>query len=156
MPTLFAAGADLTAAQLNALVTNTTAISLAAASSNQSIAGAADIAGCSITLNTVSPNVQILIFGVYDVNIGSGNGGALLIGTCTVSTVSGGAAFPNEAHFGGFPNTTTARGSTAQIWFATLVTPGSHTIKLRGGISTGSQVQTMAQHTTLTVYQFAI
>lgn len=156
MSTLFAAGAKLTAAALNALVTNTTAISLAASNSNQTIGAVADIAGCSITINTVSPNVQILIFGDYDVNIATGNGGALFVGTCTVSTVSAGAAFPNEAHFGAFPNTTTARASTPQFWFATLVTPGSHTIKLRGAITTGSGVQTMSQHTTLTVYQFAI
>jgi len=135
----FTAGQKLSAADLGAI---TPGSAQAVLSGDQTVTTtAADLAGCSITITTVLSNTAVVVDGVFDM---VSNGTAdIFLGTLQVD----GVTQTGEAHYVG-----TARTTVMMTWEATLATPGSHTLKLRAGKGSNSNVMTTFQnHTRIVV-----
>jgi hypothetical protein len=139
----FTAGQKLAAQDLDQLVSGTTQTIGSAANSHQAMTGsAADIAGTSLTFNTLYANTKVTIWAWFDVdsnsttpaNWGTFVGFAVVDGTSLQSQ--------GEAHAAG------VRDTCSQGWIITLVAAGSHTIKLQGLKTGGTDtVSTNATHT---------
>jgi hypothetical protein len=174
----FAAGADLTAAMLKAssipvvsstaditspftgqMVFNTTDNQLyrytgsawavytnhinreAVQTADQALGAVADLAGASLTFTVATSSASVKVLGIFDNTV---TGTVTVIGTCMVDGVSQTA----EAHGGGVAN---LRLTVAQTWQLTLAA-GSHTVKLRGTISTGAGTM-FGTHTKISIAQ---
>lgn len=139
----FTAGQKLAAQDLDQLVSGTTQTIGAAANSHQAMTGsAADIAGTSLTFTTQYANTKATIWGCFDVDSNSttpANWGTF-VGFAVVDGTS--LQAQGEAHFAG------VRGTCFQEWIITLTAAGSHTIKLQGLKSGGSDtISTNQTHT---------
>jgi hypothetical protein len=131
-----AAGNRITADLLAALTNNSLQFIGAAATSHQAMGATADITGTSLTFTTTYPNTKVTIWACYDVD--STGVTSTFIGTCLVD----GTGQSGEAH------SQTLRVTCFQEWITTLTSSGSHTIKLQGQKSGGSDTQnTNATHT---------
>ncbi|MCU1687786.1 MAG: hypothetical protein JWQ81_8525 [Amycolatopsis sp.] len=139
------AGQTNTAAMLGALANNTIKLTQAPATSSPTVAAVADVPGCSITITTINPNVQVAIVGFFDVTQTAA--GDIFVGTCMIDGVS---QTPQcDINVAG-------RATCGQMWIATLATPGSHTMKLRMAVTGGVDTNITAGNTTITVAQFAL
>lgn len=132
-----AAGSLLTASVAGQLGSNALQMVGAAANSHQAMTtSAADITGTSLTITTTYANTKCAIWAVFDPD--STGVTSIFVGTCVVD----GTSQQGEAH------SQTLRVTCAAMWIVTLAAAGSHTIKLQGLKSGGSDtVNTNATHT---------
>ena len=139
------AGQTNTALMLGALTNNTIKLTQAAATSSPVVAAVADVPGASITITTVNANVQVAIVGFFDIT--QTTVGDTFVGTCMID----GVAQTSQCDIN-----CSNRVTGGQMWIATLVTPGSHTMKLRMAVTGGVDTTLSSGNTTITVVQFAL
>jgi hypothetical protein len=124
---VFLAGEFLTADRLNRLqpvdyeAPATAALSVATATY-------ADIPGCSVTLNTTTPNAAFKAWGVFDCSVTTTNATALIVGRLLVDGV-------NQNGIAVYAMDTADRATIGMVWTGTLGAAGSHTLKLQGGLT---------------------
>ncbi|MFE2021292.1 hypothetical protein ACFW9O_24920 [Streptomyces sp. NPDC059499] len=108
----------------------------------------ADVAGATITLTTTTANARYVVTGTFVFDITSATT-ALAEGILHVDGVqaSGNARWSGEV--------TTDFGTAAQQWSGILASAGSHTLKLRGVMSSGTGIQVLGAFTRIiaTVYE---
>lgn len=108
----------------------------------------ADIVGATVTFNTVNSTAVVLVFGVSDISFNTQVAGAVATFQCVVD---GNA----QTSVGVFEckqtATNTERATVAQNWQVALATPGSHTIKLQGAVTSAATAAFRGTQTTLTV-----
>lgn len=133
----FTAGQKISTADLDTIGSVSFQFIGAAANTHQAVtAGAADIAGTSLTFTTQYANTRVAIWAVYDPD--STGVTSVFVGTCLVD----GATQSGEAH------SSTLRVTCAMMWIATLAAAGSHTIKLQSAKSGGTDtINTNQVHT---------
>jgi hypothetical protein len=122
----------------------------AAASSNltATTTTVTDIAGATVTFNTVQGAANVLIIGVFDIAT-SVAAASVAVGHCSVDGVDQTAQALWQLV------TASARATVTQVWQAALSGSGSHTIKLRGALSVASGTAGFGSpHTTITVQVF--
>lgn len=138
-----AAGEDLTAAALNALVNNTLIASEHAATTSPTMGTVADLPGAAVTFTTTTANVQCLVIGTFDVSQGAV--GDVFVGSCMVDGVG----------LSGGVNLNGLRDTSSGFWIPVLAAAGSHTIKLRGAVTAGTDTNTNSGNTKLIVIRLA-
>jgi len=110
-----------------------------------STATATDISDASITITTANAGAQVLVIGVFDIQVVTTSGVAVALGSCAVN---GSAQLGNATH-----DLTTVgnRGTVTQAWVITSGAAGSYTIKLQAQLSGASGSATFnGTHTTIT------
>lgn len=118
-----------------------------AASTSPVVGAVADVTGCVLTFTTVQANVQCSITGVFDyMNTAAGLTNTF-VGTCMVDGVS------QSAQAIGSQN---GRTMLTQTWATVLASPGSHTIKLRAAVTSGTTITYNSGNTTITVTQLGL
>lgn len=104
-----------------------------------------DITGASVTFNTVTAAATVVVWGVFDISVGS-TAAALAQGFCYVDGTQQTSTAVQQLITAGL------RDTVAQVWSATLSGSGPHTVKLRGNNNAGSGSATFNQtNTTITV-----
>lgn len=108
----------------------------------------ADVPGASITLSTGTANARYVVTGTFSFDITSANT-ALAEGILHVD----GAQASGNARWSG--EVTTDFGSATQQWSGTLASAGSHTLKLRSVMSSGTGIQVLGAFTRIivTIYE---
>lgn len=89
-----------------------------------------DIAGAAVTFSTSRDDVECVVYGVFDVTLDSGTP-APMAGYLEVDDV----VEPQVAVYDGVSGD---RKTVSQVWYFTLDSAGSHTLKLQAGLSSGS------------------
>jgi hypothetical protein len=115
------------------------------ATASSDLAGAAtnaDVPGATITLTTTAANAVYVAVGVFDYDL---QGTTTVIGTGMLAV--DGTNQTAQALFQ--QGISTDRMTASQVWRGTLAAAGSHTLKLRGTLPSGMEMN--ATHTTLTV-----
>jgi hypothetical protein len=106
-----------------------------------------DIPGCSITLSTTTDNAVYLAYGIFDFDLG-GATTATALGRLNVD----GADTGKTARYGA--EVASDVSTVAQQWRGTLASAGSHTLKLRGSTSAGTNLFAFSQSTlTVVIYE---
>ena len=134
-----AAGNRITADLLAALANNSLQfIGAAQTTSTINMTGTAqDLTGTSLTFTTTYPSTKVTIWACFDIDCVSQATTNIFVGTCLVD----GTGQAGEAH------QTVVRSTCFQEWITTLASSGSHTIKLQGKQTNGTNQQTNATHT---------
>lgn len=104
-----------------------------------------DITGATVTFNTVQLSANILVWGVFDISVGT-SAASLAYGYCTADGNQQTARAVMQLVTVGLRDTVT------QVWQVTLSGAGSHTVKLQGSLNGSAGSATFNQtNTTITV-----
>jgi hypothetical protein len=105
-----------------------------------------DLANCTVTFTTGGTLAIVEVTGVFDFEATTVSGTTTQVGQCNID----GATEGKQALFRATSNN--GRVTASQTWLAQLLTPGSHTVKLRAkATGSGGSYKVNNTHTCITV-----